>query len=176
MLQMRRRLPLLLWLVLPAACTSSPDYAAARWQAANLLDDDPQATARYVDELDEELRDDAALTLLRAEAAARSGDLDTAIHLYQPIADRKWAAELVTLARRNLAVVLLQADRPDEAYAVLQKLPEAQLEKTDLQRELGIAALAAGRADAARKHFANLSPAEREQVLAVLGPDFLATR
>jgi predicted Zn-dependent protease len=137
-------------LLVVTSCASAPDLTEARQITADLLDTDPQSAASYLGNLHAELLEDTPLQLLRAEAAARTGDLTDAARRYAVVADHTATTALRDHALRNLAVVHLQADHPDDAYAALIKLSSQAQEDPDVQRALGVAATAAGRLDLAR--------------------------
>lgn len=168
-------LPLLLVLAaIPAGCASVPDIVETRGTAATLLATDPDASLRYIDATDPELRGDSPLQLLAAEACARAGQLDEAARRYDEVIARTYSPTLRDLALRNLAVVQLQGDHPEAAYATLGQLSERARKEPSTQRDLGVAAVAAGRLDRARVHFASLSADERARIARVLGSDFFA--
>jgi hypothetical protein len=158
-----------------SACASAPPIHEARQQAQTLLDSGhPNEAAAYIDKI---ASNDLGLWLLRAEAAFRAGDLAGAKERYSAIAAATRDPDVADFARRNLAIVQLrdEADAP-AAYATLDKLTAKAKKDATVQRHLGVAAVAAGRLDLARKHFARLSDTQRQQLDQVLGPDFLHER
>ncbi len=168
-------LPFLLVLAaIPIGCASVPDIAETRGTAAALLASDPDASLRYIDAADPELRGDSVLQLLAAEACARAGQLDEAARRYEEVIGGTGSSTLRDIALRNLAVVQLQGEHPETAYATLSKVSERVRKDAATQRDLGVAAVAAGRLDRARAHFAALSTDERARIARVLGPDFFA--
>ena len=158
-----------------SACAGVPLPPEARKQAQALLDSgNPSEAAAYIDKVG---GDDLGLHLLRAEAAFRAGDLAGAKERYSAIVESARDPDVADFARRNLAIVQLrdEADAP-AAYATLNQLTAKAKRDAAVQRDLGVAAVAAGRLDLARKHFARLSEAQRQQIDQVLGPDFLNDR
>jgi hypothetical protein len=156
-----------------SACASVPPPPEARRQAQALLDSGhPNEAAAYIDKVG---GDDLGLYLLRAEAAFRAGDLAGAKERYGAVAELARDPELANFARRNLAVVQLR-DEASAAYATLNQLTAKAKKDAAVQRDLGVAAVAAGRLDLARKHFARLSETERQRIDQVLGHDFLNDR
>jgi len=161
-------------LMLLSACAGVPPPPEARKQAKALLDSgSPNEAAAYIDKVG---CDDLGLCLLRAEAAFRAGDIAGAKERYDAVAKSAKDADLADFARRNLAAVQLQGDEASAAYATLSQLTDRAKKDAGAQRALGVAAVASGRLDLARQHFARLPETEQQHIDEVLGPDFLNHR
>jgi thioredoxin-like negative regulator of GroEL len=158
-----------------SACASAPPLPEARKQAQDLLDSgNPNEAAAYIDKIG---GSDLGLWLLRAEAAFRAGDLAGAKERYSAIAASARDSEVADFARRNLAAIQLRDEaEASAAYATLNQLTAKAKRNAAVQHQLGVAAVAAGRLDLARKHFARLSETQRQQLDQVLGQDFLNHR
>jgi tetratricopeptide (TPR) repeat protein len=159
--------------VVAGACSFAPDYASARLRANELLERNPRQALRYLQDLDEETGGDKVLVLLRADAHARVGEHDRAIEIYRALAQEPDHLELNNLARNNLIATLYEAGRPDEAYEAFSLYSSSHRERPAVQRQMGVVAVACGRLEAARRHFATLPAKQQEEITAILGADFL---
>ncbi len=158
--------------LLLASCASTSNGIDPRQEAHLLLAADDSAGAADLIDTHGDLSDPATV-LLRAEAAFRNGNYDSAVKHYEAALAIGLVESVRRFALSNLANAQRAAGNPAAAYATLQTLRDEAGASDDLEYQMGVCCVANANIAKAREHFANLPEEQRARLAAVLGNAYI---